>query len=109
MSDRDPRKKGVPRLPIPPGSRIPENTGGLAFFDIEEIHVGSWGPLPDGKGPQTQVHLTFRTRGSPPFVMRFKGPHTLGQLISMLERHRNDVWPGGDAQEPDPGPEGGGD
>ncbi len=82
------------RYKAPPASRIPENVEGPRG-EIEEIHIGSWCPLPDGRGPATQVHMTIRIRGLDiPLVLRFKGPVTLDRLIDSLERHRYDVWPG---------------
>jgi hypothetical protein len=77
-----------------PPSRIPVNTAGLTFHEIESVDIASWGPLPDGKGPSTQVHMLIRVSGMPhPLVMRFKGPDTLDRIIDSLERHRADVWP----------------
>jgi hypothetical protein len=82
------------RRQAPPSSRVPVNMAGVAFFEIESLHVGSWCPLPDGKGEATQVHLHINVAGIPhPLVMRFKGPGTLDQFIDSLERHRADVWP----------------
>lgn len=84
---------------IPPPNRVPQNTAGMAFREIESITAASWGPLPDGKGPQTQVHLTIRLKGAPlPLIMRCKTAAAVDQLVAMLERHRNDVWPGPDLE-----------
>ncbi len=81
------------RRRAPPVNPIPQNVTG-AFAEIKELHVSSWNPLPDGKGPSTQVHLRIDLKDfDVPFVMRFKGPDTLDQLIDALERHRYDVWP----------------
>lgn len=82
------------RRPIPPPSRIPENTGGVPFLPIEQYHMGSWGPLPDGKGPSTEVHVGLTVTGfSHELVMRFKSADALDQFIEILQRHRFDVWP----------------
>lgn len=108
MSSKDRSKKpserrGRDKIPPPPANRIPENVGGQGYYEIESLHVNSWNPLPDGKGPSTQVHVSVHVKQLPyPLVMRFKGPNTLGTLIESLERHRNDVWPAGDV-----GPESG--
>ncbi|HEV3312432.1 MAG TPA: hypothetical protein VG815_18120 [Chloroflexota bacterium] len=77
---------------LPPVNRTPENTAGMAFLPIEDYHVGSWGPLPDGKGPSTQVHFTIRVEGLP-FVIRLKSADACDTLIAALQRHRYDVWP----------------
>lgn len=100
-------RRGRDKIPPPPASRIPENVTGQGYYEIEELHVNSWNPLPDGKGPSTQVHVSVVVKQLPyPLVMRFKGPNTLGTLIESLERHRNDVWPAGDSairdREPTP-------
>jgi hypothetical protein len=81
---------------LPPVSRVPENLAGIAYFEIEEYHVGSWSPLPDGKGPATQVHFTLRLRGiETPLVLRLQSARAADELIAALERHRFDVWPTG--------------
>jgi hypothetical protein len=79
---------------LPPPNRIPRNTAGLAFLPIEEYEVVEWGPLPDGKGPSTQVHFVLRIQGSEiPLVMRLKSAEACDTLIAALQRHRNGVWP----------------
>ncbi len=81
---------------LPPPNRVPQNIAGMAFLEVQALHVSSWSSLPDGKGPSTQVHLRLDVPGlSAPLIVRFKGPDTLDLLIQALERHRNDVWPGG--------------
>jgi hypothetical protein len=90
------------RRRAPPGSRLPTNLAGMAFLEIEELRVGSWCPLPDGKGPATQVHMVIGVRGlDEPLIIRFKGPGTLDQLIESLQRHRADVWPYEPGEEPE--------
>lgn len=70
------------------------NTAGMRFFEIAEIEVAEWHPLPDGEGPPTQVHMAIRLEGNHvPLVARFKGPDTLGALIAALREHRDNVWP----------------
>jgi hypothetical protein len=83
------------RPDLPPASRVPENVPDyLRLLDIGGYHVGSWGPEPDGKGQSTQVHLTLRVPGGA-VVMRLKSHRAVNTLIAALERHRDDVWPGG--------------
>lgn len=84
---------------LPPGSRVPYNLAGIETLEIEEYHVGSWCPLPDGQGPATQVHVMLKLRGiHTPLVLRLKSARAADELIGILERHRFDVWPtpGGD-------------
>ena len=88
----------MPRDRLPPMNRVPVNTAGVRYFELEEYGVHSWGELPDGKGPATQVHLVLSVKGAnAPLVMRFKSPAALDLFIASLSRHRFDVWPGKDA------------
>jgi hypothetical protein len=70
------------------------NLAGHVYYEIDQIHVSEWHPLPDGQGPPEQVHMTIRIKRVPyPVVMRFKGPQTLDGLIAALQEHRDNVWP----------------
>lgn len=70
------------------------NTAGLAYFDVEEIRIAAWHPLPDGRGEPTQVHMMIRIAGFPtPFVTRFLGPRSLDRIIEALRENRAAVWP----------------
>ncbi len=67
-------------------------------FDYYEVpdsgfHVFSWCPAPTPTVPPTQVHLHLPPIGGVQIVVRFKGPHTLDELIAALQHHRHDVWP----------------
>jgi hypothetical protein len=64
---------------------------GSIITPVEEYHVGSWCPTDDGSGPATQVHFSMNTAHGP-IVMRFKRYEDLDQFISILVRHRRDVW-----------------
>lgn len=80
-------------LPLP--NRIPENCPDhLLALRIGDYQVGSWHPLPDGKGRATQVHLALRLNVGV-VVLRLKSRNAVQTLIDALERHRDDVWPGG--------------
>lgn len=82
---------------LPPSSRIPRQFVGLPL--IEEYGVGSWCPTPDGTGPAEAVVLHFLVKGlaEQPIELgiRLWSAAAVNELIAMLERHRNDVWPGG--------------
>lgn len=68
--------------------------GVLAAFELKDCNIYEWHPTPDGSGKPTQVHLVANYYGVPqPFVWRFKGPETIGQIILALSRHRKSVWP----------------
>ncbi len=81
----------------------PLNTEGMTYLQgkLDSIFVGSWGPNPDGKLPQTQVHLKLEIEGVEelPIVLRFKSPRTLDRVIGALLDHRYQVWPEADAEK----------
>ena len=89
MNDRGVRYRDLKR-----GPTDAKNLAGMPFYDIEEISVNEYHPLPDGQGPATQVHVMLKLeRVEHPMVMRFKGPGSLDQFIVQLITHRNRVWP----------------
>lgn len=84
------------RPPIPDAIDFRRNTGGFAFFDIEEYHVFEWCPerAEDPNRKPTQVHFQLDVRGLPhPLVLRLKSRDAIERVIQMLERHRDGVWP----------------
>ncbi len=71
----------------------PINTEGMKFYEITNISVNEWHPLPDGKGKPEQVHLMIEVAGNPyPIVMRFKSRRPVDELIVALIAHANGVW-----------------
>lgn len=80
--------------PLPPPNRVPQPLEGRQIQAVEEYGVGSWCPTPDGTGPAEAVVLHYRIEGLGEFGLRLKTPERVNELIAMLERHRNDVWPG---------------
>ena len=76
-------------------SQEPVNLAGVGFYDVEEIDVAEWHPLPNGEGQPTQVHVYLRLKGLPhQLVMRFKGPKSLDNFIVALITHRRGVFGG---------------
>jgi hypothetical protein len=72
----------------------PINVASMKFFEIKQISVNEWHPLPDGKGKPKQVHLWLDIEGIPyPFVLRFKSRRPVDELIVALITHANHVWP----------------
>lgn len=72
----------------------PQSLAGVAFMEIEEVHVAEWCPTPDGSGPPEQVWMTIKVKGvDAQLVLRFKSPRTIGRLINNLRKHRDNVWP----------------
>jgi hypothetical protein len=70
------------------------NTEGMKFYEIEEISVNEWHPLPNGEGKPTQVHMMVKLADNEyPLVMRFKSARPVDELIMALITHRNGVWP----------------
>lgn len=95
--NRDRRRKAEGMLPPP--NRIPLNLADLGIIGIKEYGVASWCPTPDGSGSAEAVvlHLTIEwvLGADLQLGLRLKTPRAVDELIAMLERHRNDVWPGG--------------
>lgn len=60
----------------------------------DSLDVFSWSPQPPGtpNAKTTQVHLHFSIPSLGTLFVRFKGPGTLDELISALQKHRADVW-----------------
>ncbi len=74
----------------------PVNLAGVEFYELDEIEVGEFHPLPNGEGDPTQVHLNCRLKGFPAaFVVRFKSGRAVDELIVALITHRKGVF--GDA------------
>ena len=72
----------------------PINVAGMKFFEIKEISVNEWHPLPNGEGSPEQVHLRLEVMDIPyPFVLRFKSRRPMDELIVALITHANNVWP----------------
>jgi hypothetical protein len=66
-----------------------------AYYEVpEEIHVYSFSPEPSGTkdAKLTQVHLHFGKAPGPVFLVRFKGPDTLDEIIDALTLHREAVF-----------------
>jgi len=73
----------------------PVNLDQVAFADVEEISVNEWHRLPNGEGSPEQVHVWLKLKGLPyPFVIRFKRPGALDELITSLIVHRRGVFGG---------------
>ena len=73
----------------------PVNLEGVEFYELEEILVYEFHPLPDGKGKPTQVHMGCRIKGFPAsFVVRLKSARAVDELIVSLMTHRNGVFGG---------------
>lgn len=72
----------------------PVNLAGSQFFEVSRIGVFEWHELEDGKGEPSQVHLELKIKGAEDttFVVRFKSPHAVDQLIVALMTHRKAVW-----------------
>lgn len=65
----------------------------MAVLEVDEIRVASWSPDPEAVEPPEQVHLLIRVRGIvDPFVVRFRSPVALDELVAALQSHRDEVW-----------------
>lgn len=70
-------------------AKVPD--GSVILLGLPDLQIGAWRPADDR--PPEQVHLIFRLFDTPPLVVRFKSPDTLGFLIEELARYRREVWP----------------
>jgi hypothetical protein len=102
------KKNRHDRRTLPPMNRTPENLADRRLMKVVEVGVGSWCPSDDGSGPAEAVvlHLKIATGGKDfvEFGLSLKSPEAVNELIDMLVRHRNDVWPaapaGGGGDDP---------
>lgn len=73
-----------------------KNLSDLEIYEMEDVRVNEFHPLPDGQGDPTQVHLTLKPKGSSDkllLVLRLKSRDMATQLIDALVKHTNNVWP----------------
>lgn len=93
--NRNRRQKAADSLPRP--NRVPVGLSNV--YRIKEYGVGSWCSTPDGSGPATAVvfHLKVSDLDGQEMELglRMHSAARVDELIALLERHRNDVWPGG--------------
>ena len=66
-------------------------------LEIEGLELCQWHPTPDpADSAPEQVHLIVNIGDKDlpiqSFVFRFKGPHTLDQLVDQMVAHRVEVW-----------------
>jgi hypothetical protein len=82
-------------------SHEPINLDGsqIMLFDMDEVSINAWTPLPNGEGDPTQVHLLFKVAEGVTTAIRFKGPDTLNAIVEQLTRYRDIVWPEKDEEE----------
>ncbi len=92
---RERRQKAADNLPPP--NRIPVNLADVGIVGIQGYGVASWCPTSDGSGPAEAVvlHMTLdlTNGGELQLGLRLKSARAVDEMVAMLERHRNDVWP----------------
>ena len=72
----------------------PVNLAGMQFYEVLNISVNEWHPLPNGEGDATQVHVWVELDEFPhPLVIRFKSRRPVDSFIVALMTHANRVWP----------------
>ena len=77
----------------------PRNLTGVEFYEIDEITVYEYHPLPNGEGEPTQVHLSCKLVGGPAaFVIRMKSGRPIDELIVSLITHRKRVFGSADTE-----------
>lgn len=91
MSDED------DRVELPPISDEPKNLDEIDVVQIDEFGVFEWHEEKDGKGKPTMIVLMFSVNleGTEDmrFGLRLKSRKAASELIEMLRRHRDLVWP----------------
>lgn len=82
-------------------NRIPTNMRDGVYVGMPKggLSVCAWTPEEDGKGRATQVHLVMNLReldeslGDVNLVHRMKSGPGADQLIRLLAKYRDEVWP----------------
>ena len=66
----------------------------MVEIKLDEMRIASWCLDELAQLPPEQVHFLLKMEGLEDytFLMRFKGPDTLGFLIEELARYRREVW-----------------
>lgn len=84
-----------------------QNLEGL-IMPVDEIHVSTWHRERDGRGDPEQVHVSLHIKklppvlkdfitvsgAVPPMVVRLKSRDACDALITALQNHRDEVFPG---------------
>lgn len=74
----------------PQGVQIEEEKEQKLVVDVEEITLANW--MADLSEKPSQVHLIISTEHIVDFVIRFKSPKTLDNIILDLIKRRSEVW-----------------
>jgi len=65
-------------------------------LELHSWSVFEWCPTPDGSGPPEEMHLVFELAGAldgARLAFRIKSRRAADQMVAILERHRDSVWP----------------
>lgn len=89
------------KVELPPVTEEVHNLDQEAIFEIEEYRVLEWHPERDAQGKPTMVVMMLHIKGVDDykFGLRFKSALAVNELIAMLRRHRDAVWPRWDIKE----------
>ena len=86
--------EGLAEMELPPVHNVGRNLADIPHIPLDSYSVNEWTPERDGLGKTTEVHIIFDVREPPfAFVMALKSPRAVNELIGILARHRNSVWP----------------
>ena len=70
------------------------NVAGMPFYEVQNISVNEWHPLPNGEGDPTQVHVWIELEGFPhSLIIRFHSRRPVDSFIVALMNHTKAVWP----------------
>lgn len=95
MSDESKGEPSRDQAEIPPMRDIPDNLDDKLIVEIEEYGVFEWHAEKDGKGKPSMIvlMLTLKDTEDIRFGLRFHSAKAVNELVTMLRRHRDLVWP----------------
>lgn len=76
----------------------PQNLKGQRVFPLEEYSVAEWCEQENGEGKPSQVHIVLPMpvplrEVLEAFSIRLKSRRAIQELIDVLSKHRDSVWP----------------
>ena len=79
---------------LPPIQNVGRNLKDVPHLKLDGYHVSEWCPEEDGLGKSQEVHIVFDlVDPQVSFVLALKSPRALDEMVGVLLRSRNSVWP----------------
>jgi hypothetical protein len=60
---------------------------------VNGYSVGSWCPTPDGSGKPVAVAISLDVSGIGDIVVRLKTPDAVDNMVQLLLKYKQEVWP----------------